>query len=334
MEAPGVPLDEWLDLPEPAEAAAPLPKPPKKWVKREITREAFSLPFLPDYADQIGEVYPVEKLEPLEIEQDDWARIVEAMSRKGTYEDDMRLVWLFLQRMRDQNSRFPTNDPRIGYLMANPSAIYTAKSAVQSIAIMLREQEIDGIRDLLTAPPEASRLMGDAFYLYLQRLAERAPDFHLVDEQTILAGTHEIMILDAKDKQLRDFAAKHLKFPGEKGIDFVVKVGKDWLIGEAKYTTRDGGGQNHQVDNATWVAKQKYPDTPEGGKVYGYAVIDGVYLIPSPKIGQKTECKRRKKMRLTRTISALQFEKVIRHHLTDPTAAAEGMLPVEAPITA
>ena len=57
-------------------------------------------------------------------------------------------------------------------------------------------------------------------------------------------------ILNAGDAELMNFAKQHLDYNREKGLDFVARFNKKYIIGEAKFLTDDGGHQNAQFVDA------------------------------------------------------------------------------------
>ena len=57
-------------------------------------------------------------------------------------------------------------------------------------------------------------------------------------------------ILDAGDKAMMGFAKEHLNYNHNKGLDFVARFNKKYVIGEAKFLTDFGGHQNAQFNNA------------------------------------------------------------------------------------
>ena len=59
----------------------------------------------------------------------------------------------------------------------------------------------------------------------------------------------------------------------DKGIDLLAKAGNNYIIGEAKFITDYGQGQNNQVENALKLLWSKE------GKAVRIAVLDGVVWI-------------------------------------------------------
>ena len=79
-------------------------------------------------------------------------------------------------------------------------------------------------------------------------------------------------ILDGSDKIMKDFAKEHLGYKRNKGLDFVARFNKKYVIGEAKFLTDFGGHQNAQFNDAIDTLKENV----EAVKI---AILDGVLYI-------------------------------------------------------
>jgi len=66
-----------------------------------------------------------------------------------------------------------------------------------------------------------------------------------------------IAFLQGSDAQLKDFANTVLDCDLDKGPDFLTKVGKRYMIGEAKFLTDYGGHQNAQFEDALRLLRSK-----------------------------------------------------------------------------
>ena len=82
-------------------------------------------------------------------------------------------------------------------------------------------------------------------------------------------------ILDGGDNALMNFARQHLGYNHGKGLDFVGRFNKKFVIGEAKFLTDFGGHQNAQFNDAISVVQAK------GVKAVKIAILDGVLFIES-----------------------------------------------------
>ena len=80
-------------------------------------------------------------------------------------------------------------------------------------------------------------------------------------------------ILNASDKEMMNFAKKHLNYNRNKGLDFVGRFNGKYVIGEAKFLTDFGGHQNAQFSDAISTIKT------ENVKAVKIAILDGVLYI-------------------------------------------------------
>jgi hypothetical protein len=81
-------------------------------------------------------------------------------------------------------------------------------------------------------------------------------------------------ILDAGDAELMSFASRNLGYHRDKGLDFVARFNKKYVIGEAKFLTDFGGHQNAQFADAISTL-----DAKTGKNTIKIAILDGVLYI-------------------------------------------------------
>jgi hypothetical protein len=72
---------------------------------------------------------------------------------------------------------------------------------------------------------------------------------------------------------MKDWCAKHLHYSRDKGLDFVGRFNKKYVIGEAKFLTDFGGHQNAQFADAISTI------TNPSVKAITIAILDGVLYI-------------------------------------------------------
>ncbi|MBN2648796.1 MAG: hypothetical protein JXR50_03545, partial [Prolixibacteraceae bacterium] len=75
------------------------------------------------------------------------------------------------------------------------------------------------------------------------------------------------------DNAMMNFAKEHLGYKHNKGLDFVGRFNKQFVIGEAKFLTDFGGHQNAQFNDAISTIQTK------GVKAVKIAILDGVVFI-------------------------------------------------------
>ncbi len=72
---------------------------------------------------------------------------------------------------------------------------------------------------------------------------------------------------------MMDFAKAELNYKRDKGLDFVARFNKKYVIGEAKFLTDFGGHQNAQFNDAISTLETKHVDAIK------IAILDGVLYI-------------------------------------------------------
>ena len=79
--------------------------------------------------------------------------------------------------------------------------------------------------------------------------------------------------MDASDDVMMKFAKQHLNYDHNKGLDFVARFNKTYVIGEAKFLSDFGGHQNAQFNDAIGTIHAK------NVKAVKIAILDGVLYI-------------------------------------------------------
>lgn len=136
----------------------------------------------------------------------------------------------------------------------------------------------DAMIESIEEPKEFNRQIGTLFKRWLLQIGY--PTFAIEDFET-----HEgIAFLQGSDAQLKDFANTVLGCDLDKGPDFLAKVGKRYVIGEAKFLADYGGHQNAQFEDALRLLRGKK------GKAIRIAVLDGVVWIKDSTKMYRTVC--------------------------------------------
>jgi hypothetical protein len=82
-------------------------------------------------------------------------------------------------------------------------------------------------------------------------------------------------VLEASDAEMKNWAHTHLHYSRDKGLDFVGRFNKKYVIGEAKFLTDFGGHQNAQFNDAISTI------TDTSVQAVTIAILDGVLYIDS-----------------------------------------------------
>jgi len=99
------------------------------------------------------------------------------------------------------------------------------------------------------------------------------PNFSFAEVERFKSSRAGILFLDAPEEILRNYANAELGAGLSKRPDFVAKVGRRYVIGEAKFLSDEGGNQRAGFRDAMSVAGQL------SGKAAKVAVLDGVVWL-------------------------------------------------------
>lgn len=213
------------------------------------------------YLDDLFRVYPSLPSGLRDIDATAWARAEAALSSSN----DAKLVEAFLSF-----EKFPFNDPYIAFIRAVPGTLKRNPRTARRLASRLRTLGAAKLFELCSSPKEANRKLGPAFREWLDKgelgLVPVSPeDFLANEDDAILSGT---------DQELAQFAHDHLRYRRNKGLDFVARFRRRYVIGEAKFLTASGGHQNTQFLDALETLRE--PDV----NAVKIAILDGVVYAP------------------------------------------------------
>ena len=212
------------------------------------------------YLDSLFNVYPVEVQPFREISNEMLEAIVLAYKNR----DHNRIFELFLSL-----PRFPFDDPYIATLRHHPFLLQKNPKTVNRIASRLLSMPLDSLIKLATQPKSPSRQIGNSFRKWLRSLGYPFKD------QTNFSSSEEISFLKGSDRELKDFVENQLGLLLPKGIDFIMKIGKRFYLGEAKFITDYGGSQTNQFNYAMEIGSINQEN------VQGIAVLDGIIWFES-----------------------------------------------------
>ena len=238
-----------------------------------------------DYLDQLFKVYPLSANEKRELTPDVIKQIKQYMAEHNS----KSLINLLLDQVKGKNGAdthpFPIKYSYVSYLKNDRSAIERNPKTVERIAGYLYDMGLENIIEKTSSPKETNRQMGPLFKNYIDKGTLGVPV--VKTEEQFMANDSD-MIFNCPDTYGQHFAAKYLGYKRDKGLDFIARVNKTYLIGETKFLTDFGGHQDAQLNDAidtllTPIEKTNY-------KVQKIAIIDGVAYIKSNSKMYKTIC--------------------------------------------
>lgn len=226
-----------------------------KWIKLSIEYANQR-----SYLDDLFQVYPTIPEGIREINQEVWQEVEIAFKKK----DNLALVKELLKL-----DLFPIKDSYIAYLKRDKTALERNPKTINRISGRLYEMGLNKIFERCSEPKETNRQIGPMFKDWLKR---KSLGIMPVSVDEFIANENDA-ILDAGDKAMMDFAKEHLNYNHNKGLDFVARFNKKYVIGEAKFLTDFGGHQNAQFNDAISTIQTK------NVKAIKIAILDGVLYI-------------------------------------------------------
>lgn len=227
-----------------------------KWVQN-----SFKLAASRGYLDKLSDIYPVDTTIKRRIDAEAKSAITNAFKI-----GDKKELILTLLRL----DRFPIDDPYIGFIRKDKDALDKNPETFKRINKRLQLLGLKGILKGASRPESSSRKMGHMFKNWLHDFG-----YPVLSANEILKTKARIAVLAGGDAALKNFAKKELGYKGDKGLDLVLKAGKRFVIGEAKFISASGGTQDKSFRETMNFIKYK------GGKTLRIAVLDGVVWVPA-----------------------------------------------------
>lgn len=224
-----------------------------EWVKKSI-----DIANAPGYLDKLHAIYPVTQ----ESERLITTAVQNRLKQIYHAGDDATLIKELLRL-----PKFPVKDPYVAFLRKRPIFINYNPRTVARIAGRVRSMGYSAMIESIQEPKEFNRQIGTLFKRWLPKLG-----YPILTEDDFKTDTN-ISFLQGSDTQLKNYANAVANCELDKGPDILAKVGKTYLIAEAKFLTDVGGHQNAQFEDALRLLKGKK------GTAIRIALLDGVLWI-------------------------------------------------------
>lgn len=213
-----------------------------------------------NYLDELYKVYPTIPEGIREVNEGKWENVKEAFSTKNNTDLLKNLLTFEL---------FPIKDSYVAYLKRDVSASERNPNTVSRLCGRLYDMGLDDIFKRSTEPKETNRQIGPLFKRWLKKETLGLKLLKLNDFE----ANEDNAILDGGDAELMHYAQSQLDYDGTKGLDFLARVNKKYVVGEAKFLTDFGGHQNAQFEDAKNLIKNS------SIKAVKIAILDGVLYI-------------------------------------------------------
>lgn len=223
-----------------------------RWAKKTL-----SLVLKQNYLDRLQVIYPHE-----DAGRDVDDKIIIAIRKAFKSKDNNAL----LNKLLDLE-KFPYKDSYVGFLRKDRKAIRRNPTTVTRICNKLYEMGIEGVIAGATSPKEANTRRGNQFLDWTKKSFRW---LNIKEFQSSIAGVY---MLDATELEARDFCNKVMGVGISKRPDMVAKVGKKYVIGEAKFLSSTGGNQGRAFEDGMKLA------TNSSGNAYKVFILDGIHWI-------------------------------------------------------
>jgi hypothetical protein len=197
-----------------------------------------------------------------EIDKDAWKNIEKYFNRR----DNLNLIKSLLLL-----ELFPIKDSYVAYLKRDTGALKRNPDTINRLCGRIYEMGIAKIFERCSQPIETNRQIGPLFKNWLKNGGLGIQPTSIENFQRGNGNA----ILDASDNEMKTWCETNLGYSRDKGLDFVGRFNKNYVIGEAKFLTDFGGHQYAQFDDAISTISDL---TKKAVKI---AVLDGVLYIPS-----------------------------------------------------
>lgn len=236
-----------------------------------FTEQSINLANQRNYLDLLFQVYPLCPDTIRTVNKNVWARVEKSFIQMDNKELFKSLLDLDL---------FPIKDGYVPFFRLDKGAIERNPDTVNRICGRIRELGLDKLYEKCTQPKETNRQMGP---LFRQWLKKGVLGMNVVDVECFSFSANNI-VMDGSDAALKEFALKNLGYDRiDKGIDFIAYRNKQFVIGEAKFISDEGGHQNDQfLDAITTIGARVNKN------VHCIAILDGVLYLHSRKKMYKT----------------------------------------------
>lgn len=164
---------------------------------------------------------------------------------------------------------FPIKDSYVAFLKRDKNAINRNPNTVNRLCGRIYEIGIEKLYEKCSEPKETNRQIGPLFKRWIDSGALGIQSTGMKD----FISNDKNAILSASDNEMMVFAKEKLGYNRDKGLDFVARFNKKYVIGEAKFLTDFGGHQNAQFNDALDTIKYT------SDKVIAIAILDGVLYI-------------------------------------------------------
>lgn len=217
------------------------------------------------YLDDLFKVYPCIPEGIRDIDKEKWGVVEKAFKAK----DNALLIKTLLSL-----KLFPIKDSYVAYLRKDRSSIDRNPETVNRLCGRLYQMGLNDIFKKCSEPKETNRQIGPLFRRWIDQKHLGVP---VLNADEFLASKKNA-VLQGSDKELMQFAKSHLNYKSRRGLDFIARFNKKYVVGEAKFLTAFGGKQRDGFEVAINLLRNKSLNAVK------IAILDGVLYIPTKTV--------------------------------------------------
>jgi len=217
------------------------------------------------YLDDLFQVYPTIPEGIRDINQKKWKEIEIAFENQ----DNIELISTLLKL-----KKFPIKNSYVSFLRKDNASLLRNPQTVNRLAGSIYQLGLNKLYEKCTEPKETNTQMGPMFSRWIQN---KSLGIVPVNLETFLSN-NDNAILGGNDAVLLTFAREKFGYNKEKGLDFIARFNKKYVLGEAKFITDIGGNQDKSFVDIISTINAKYKG------VVSIGIVDGIpWLINKSK---------------------------------------------------
>ena len=188
-----------------------------------------------NYLDRLYSIYSIDSNEKRKIDEN----LLNSIKLAYINKDDKKIIEFCLKLQL-----FPIKDSYVAYLKKDHNFISKNPETIKRLSEKIYDLGWENLLEKIIEPKESNRQMGNKFSNWIKKnplgVCIRSEKDFMKDESDA--------ILIASDNFMKDFSKKHFNYSRNKGLDFVARINKKYIIGEAKFLSDQGGHQNAQFE--------------------------------------------------------------------------------------
>lgn len=212
------------------------------------------------YLDDLFKVYPTIPEGIREIDHKKWINVENAFQNQ-----DNELLITELLKL----DLFPIKDSYVGFLRLDKEALSRNPETINRICGILYEMGLDNLLEKCSEPKETNRQIGPFFRRWLDKKSLGIKPIKLTE----FVMSEDNAILDGNDSELLTFAKEKFGYAKPKGLDFIARFNKQYVLGEAKFITSKGGNQDKSFTDVITTLNTSFDN------VICVGIIDGIPWI-------------------------------------------------------